>query len=285
MSKIPKVGLHIIALLILTGIGSFGARLVSHWRMSRQDMVPIPEHIDVDRYRWVGTDCPPPVSDAERDYPPAINRVYQLGIQAPVFVSIARINTLNGLRSPSSYLMDQDGRILEGGKLLIRTGGRDDHTHYVMEIAQGHDSTILLIHWLQAPNMPGYADYSSMPKSVAKGLMLHSMLYACDVWVPLRSDSNGAFIRTTLTRFANDIEGQIQTGHLPAETNSVLPPPGSINHDAIPTDTTVPSPTIAPIPAPGIPAPLSPTPPGSSPGGLGGSAPLPAGAGDPGGAP
>ncbi len=271
MSKIPKVGLHIIALLILTGIASLGARLANHWRSGRQEMVSIPDHFNVDHFRWVGADSPPPVGDAERDRPPAVNRVYQLGTQAPVFVSIARINTLNGLRSPASYLMDTDGRILQGDKLLIRPAG-ENHVHYVMEIAQGHDSTILLIHWVQAPNQSAYADFASVPKSVAKGLLLHSTFYSCDVWVPLRSDSNGAFIRTTLIRFANAIEGQIKTGHLPAETPTTLPAPGDINRDVSPENVTVPTPTISPIPTPGIPAPLSPTPPGSSPGGLDGNA-------------
>jgi hypothetical protein len=281
MSKIPKVGLHIIALLILTGVASFGARLAYHWRMSRQEMVPIPDHLDVDRFRWIGVDCAPPVGDAERDHPPAMNRVYQLGTQAPVFVSVARINTLNGLRSPASYLMDTDGRILQGDRLLIRPGG-ENHTHYVMEIAQGHDSTILLIHWVQAPNESGYADYTGLPKSVAKALLLHSTFYSCDVWVPLRTDSNGAFIRKTLIRFANVIESQIQTGHIPPETNSILPPPGEINRAPGEENMTVPSPTISPIPAPGVPSPLSPTPPGSSPGGLGGTpSPFPSGSNNP----
>ena len=273
MSKIPKVGLHIIALLILTGLGSFGARLANHWRVSHQEMVPIPEHIDVNQYRWVGTDTIPPVGDGERDHPPALNRVYQLGIQAPVFVSIARINTLNGLRSPASYLMDTDGRLMEGNRALIRPGG-EKHVHYVMEIAQGHDNTILLVHWVQAPNQPAYADYADIPKSVVKALLLHSTFYSCDIWVPLRSDSNGSFIRSTLIRFANDIEAQIQTGHLPKDTAVSLPSPGELNRDGSPMNAPVPSPAISPIPAPGIPAPLSPTPPGSSPGGTGGSSPF-----------
>ncbi|MCW3095550.1 MAG: hypothetical protein JWL77_1168 [Chthonomonadaceae bacterium] len=276
MSKIPKVGLHIIALLILTGIASFGARLASHWRMARQEMVPIPDHFDVDKFRWVGVDCPPPVGDGERDHPPALNRVYQLGTQAPVFVSIARINTLNGLRSPSSYLLDPDGRLFGAEVQMIRPMG-ENHVHYAMEIAQGHDNTIMLVHWVQAPNQSAYSDYTQIPKSVAKSMLLHSTLYSCDVWVPLRTDSNGAFIRKTLMRFANGIEGQIATGHLPADTTIVLPAPGEINREVNPTNTTVPSPSISPIPAPGVPAPLSPTPPGSSPGGFGGTTPFPSG--------
>ena len=75
MSKIPKVGLHIIALLLLTGLAGFGARLANHWRVSRQEMIVIPDHFDVDRMRWVGVDSPAPVGDAERDHPPAVNRV------------------------------------------------------------------------------------------------------------------------------------------------------------------------------------------------------------------
>ena len=274
MSKIPKVGLHIIALLFLTGIACFGARLANHWRMSRQEMVAIPEHFEVDRLAWTGVECPPPVGDAERDHPPSLNRVYQLGIQAPVFVSVARVNTLNGLRSPASYLMDTDGRILQGDKLLIRPGG-ETHVHYIMEIAQGHDSTILLIHWVQAPNQSAYSDFAAIPKSVAKSLLLHSTLYSCDVWVPLRSDSDGAFIRKTLIRFANDIEAQIRTGHAAADRNSVLPSPGDLNRGIAPENTTVPSPAISPIPSPGSPSPLSPTPPGSQPGGISGSGDTP----------
>jgi len=278
------VGLHIIALLILTSLASFGARFANQWRVSRQEMVAIPDHFDVDRFRWQGVDCPPPVGDGERDHPAALNRVYQLGTQAPVFVSIARLNTFNGLRSPASYLMDTDGRILQGDKLLIRPGG-ESHTHYVMEIAQGHDSTILLIHWVQAPNQPAYSDYASIPKSVVKGLLLHSTFYTCDVWVPLRSDSNGAFIRKTLIRFANNIEAQINTGHLPRETNTVLPAPGDLNSDPAPESMTVPSPPISPIPSPGVPSPLSPTAPGSAPGGISGGspAPFPSGSSNPGG--
>ena len=277
MSKIPKVGLHIIALLLLTCIGSFGARMANRWRVSRQEMVTIPDHFDVDRMRWVGTDGPPPVGDGERDHPPSLNRVYQLGTQAPVFVSIARINSLNCLRSPASYLMDTDGRILQGDKLLIRPGG-ETHTHYIMEIAQGHDSTILLIHWVQAPNQSAYSDFASVPKSVAKSLLLHSTFYSCDVWVPLRSDSNGAFIRKTLIRFANDIEAQIRTGHIMPERNAVLPNPADLNRGATPENVPVPSPSVTPIPAPGSPAPLSPTPPGASPDAFPGATPAPAGA-------
>ena len=169
--------------------------------------------------------------------------------------------------------MDTDGRLLTGDKLLIRPPG-ETHTHYIMEIAQGHDSTILLIHWVQAPNQPAYADYAAVPKSVAKSLLLHSTFYTCDVWVPLRSDSNGAFIRKTLIRFANDIEAQIRTGHLSVDINAPLPAPSELNRGTspdAPVNLTVPSPTISPIPAPGSPSPLSPTPPGSSPGGLSGS--------------
>jgi hypothetical protein len=274
MSKIPKVGLHIIALLILTCLASFGANMANRWRVSRQEMVALPGHFDVDQFRWQGVDCPPPVGDAERDHPPSLNRVFQLGTQAPVFVSIARVNTLNGLRSPASYLMDTDGRIMPGDKLLIRPNG-EWHVHYVMEIAQGHDSTILLIHWVQAPGQPAFSDFASVPRSAAKGLLFHSTFYSCDVWVPLRSDSNGAFIRKTLIRFANDIEGQIRTGHLPVETNSVLPVPSEV--DANTPTITVPSPPISPIPATGIPSPVSPTPLGSSPESISGdgAAPFP----------
>ena len=278
MSKIPKVGLHIIALLLLTGLASFGARMANRWRVSRQEMVSIPDHFDVDRMRWVGVDSVPPVGDGERDYPLALNRVYQLGTQAPVFVSIARINTLNGLRSPTSYLMDTDGRIMQGDKLLIKPAG-ETHVHYIMEIGQGHDSTILLIHWVQVPNQPAYSDYANIPKSVAKNLLLHSTFYSCDVWVPLRSDSNGAFIRKTLIRFANNIEGQIRTGHVPAETNPVLPPPTDINTGTPRETLPVTAPTIAPAPSAGAPSPLSPTPPsgagpqGSSSSGAPGSGP------------
>ncbi len=282
MSKIPKVGLHIIALLLLTGLASFGARMANHWRVSRQEMVVIPDHFDVDHFRWLGVDGPPPVGDAERDHPPAVNRVYQYGTQAPVYVSIARITTLNALRTPASYLMDTDGRLLTGDKLLIRPPG-ETHTHYVMEIAQGHDSTILLIHWVQVPNQPAYADYASIPKSVAKSLLLHSTFYSCDVWVPLRSDSNGAFIRKTLIRFANDIEAQIRTGHLAVETNPVLPSQGDINRMPTSSPTTVPSPSISPMISPGSPSPLSPTPPGSSlDGSGGGTSPFSSGSGAPG---
>ena len=281
MSKIPKVGLHIIALLILTCLASFGASMANRWRLARQEMVSIPSHFDVDRFRWQGVDCLPPIGDAERDHPPALNRVFQLGTQAPVFVSIARINTLNGLRSPASYLMDTDGRLLKGDKLLIRPNG-EQHVHYVMEIAQGHDSTILLIHWVQVPGQPAFSDFTSVPKSVAKGLLLHSTFYSCDVWVPLRSDSNGAFIRKTLIRFANDIEAQIRTGHLPRETNSVLPTPAEV--DSSTPQITMPSPPISPVPAGGTPSPLSPTPVGPSlanPSGDG-AAPFPSGTGRPG---
>lgn len=249
---------------MLTCLASFGARLASHWRMSRQGMVPIPDHYDVDRFRWVGLNSAPPVGDGERDHPPAINRVYQLGAQAPVFVSVARINTLNGLRSPISYLLDTDGRLFPGEVRQIQPVG-EHHPHYVMEIGQGHDSTILLMHWVQAPNGPAYSDYNAIPKDVAKSILLHSTLYSCDVWVPLRSDSNGAFIRTTLIRFANNIEAQIRTGQVPTEANpsTLLPPPSVFTHDNSPS--TVPSPSVTPIPAPGSPSPLSPSPPGSSP--------------------
>lgn len=263
MSKIPKVGLHIIALLLLTCLGSFGARLAYRWRLSRQPMVYVPDHIDVGRFRWQGEDTLPPIGDAERDRPQAINRVYQLGAQAPIFVSVARVNTLNGLRSPVSYLMDTDGRLFAGEVRLIKPVG-ENHPHYVMEIAQGHDSTILLMHWVQAPNMPAYVDFNAIPKSVAKSLLLHSTLYSCDVWVPLRTDSNGAFIRTTLMRFANVIEGVIRTGRAPADTNTsnLLPPPSEIPRDGAPS--AVPTPAT-PIPNPGTPSPLSPSSPDSTP--------------------
>jgi hypothetical protein len=279
VSKIPKVGLHIIALLMLTCLASFGARLANQWRTARQEMPSVPDHFDVDRFRWQGVESGPPVSDGERDRPHAVNRVYQLGTQSPVFVSVARVNTLNGLSSPGSYLMDTDGRILQGDKLLIRPAA-ESRPHYVMEIAQGHDNTILLIHWVQAPNMPGYVDFTGVPKSVAKSLLLHSALYSCDVWVPLRSDSNGAFLRKTLVRFANVIEAQIQTGHMPVDTNANVPAPSDLNNSASPM--TVPSPTISPLATPGTPSPLSPTVPGSTPGAAGdGFNPVPSISSDP----
>ncbi len=228
MSKIPKVGLHIIALLLLTVVGSFGARLTNYWRVSKQETIAIPSHIEVDDVRWLGSDVPAPAGDAERDHPPALNRVYQMGMHSPVFVSIARANTLNAFRTPASYLMDADGRLMEGEKQLIKPVG-EKHTHYIMEIGQGHDSTILLIHWVQAPNQPAYADPNTIPTGVAKALLLHSTFYVCDVWVPLRADSNGAFIRKTLIRFANDIEAQIRTGHLAVETVPVIPSAADLN--------------------------------------------------------
>ncbi len=246
MSKIPKVGLHIVALMLLTVVASFGARLANYWRFSRQEMIVLPMHIDVDGLRWQGSEVPPPQGDAERDHPASQNVVFQLGTHAPIFVSIARANTINTLRSPASYLMDKDGILAENEKILIRPSG-EKHSHFLMQIGRGHDNSILLVHWVQAPGQSAYADPAEVPTSIAKSLLLHSTFYVCDVWVPLRADSDGAFTRRTLIQFATNIEEQIKSGHLAALATPVIPSAADLNRLPAADLPTLPSSTLPPL--------------------------------------
>ncbi len=197
------MGFSLTKLIAASAVISYAAAGVGHARNLRDNFEP-----NLSVGDWIANPGERPLGDALRDQPEEVNRIFTYGAQPPVFVSIARVTGANSFRAPDSYLLDPDGQMLND-RLPIRPPG-ERFSHYVMQIAQGHDNTLLVIHWVQAPGDLPHAEASDLPRKIAKSVLLHKPFFVCDAWVQMRTDANGAALRNTLMQFADSISDQIR---------------------------------------------------------------------------
>jgi hypothetical protein len=204
------VGLQIIGLLAVTTVVSLGLRAAANRQIAAQKPVVPPERIGA--YR--STPAPVPIGDAARDSPPAVYRFYQSGDRVPVYVSVARVTTLNALRIPHRYLLDTDGRIIEHQEAIVPREG-DNHAVYDLLITEGRADPILQLHWMQTPGQEPVPEPLEAPGLVAAALLAHTPVYICDIWMPFQINARVNEMEKTLNRFAVILDRQIKTGHAP----------------------------------------------------------------------
>ena len=210
MSKIPKVGLHLIITLALTLVACAGLRFLGHRLTGRQPLLTPPDSVGF----WQRTSGGiAPLSDGERDYPLASYSTYTYRDFPPVFVSYARATTLNSFRDPSRYLVDKDGRVPWNSRIVITPHGKP--SAFVLEPAYGHSVNVFLAHWAQVPGHSPRVNAMDLPDIALKSLVTHRPFYICDAWIPIRSGASGAQARDTLLRFADRLSKDIAASPKP----------------------------------------------------------------------
>jgi hypothetical protein len=204
------VGLQIIGLLAATTAISLGLRAAANSQIAAQKPVVPPARIGA--YR--GVPGPEPIADAARNRPPAVYRFYQSGDRVPVYVSVARVTTLNALRIPHRYLLDTDGRIIEHQEAIVPRIG-ENRAVYDLLITQGRGDAMMQLHWMQAPGQEPIPEPLEAPGLIAAALLAHAPVYICDVWMPFQLNARVDELEKTLNQFAVTVDKQIRSGHAP----------------------------------------------------------------------
>ena len=208
MSKIPQVGFNLIASLSALFIVTLGLRIVSDFLDARQQMPFMPAEIA--KFTPVHGEIPD--GDLQRDAPKQENRIYSVSGHLPINVCIAKATNFNSFRVPESYILDVDGHVLSQSRIEVQFPG-DPLPHYLVEYAQGHDSTILLVHWYQYAGTPARTRVRNMYREVVKGLLFHKPLYVCDAWIRVTGSTNSTTARKELIMFANQFENLLKNGY------------------------------------------------------------------------
>ena len=201
------MGQRLIGVLLATLLLSGALFVVARALGQRQNFLSPPE--SVGPWKRTSQGVPPP-SDRERDSPAiAVYSVYTYGQQqAPVFVSYARAANLNTFRDPARYIVDHDGRVPVYGRETY--GAKGKAATYVIEIVYGRNNNAILAHWVQSPGEEPHADVVSMGVKAGLTLARRKVLYVCDVWMPIRSDTSGYQAKLILQQFEEILSKQIK---------------------------------------------------------------------------
>ena len=160
---------------------------------------------------WQGAATAPPRRDYVRGAPAARYYLYTHEGALPVFVSVARADTLDAYRAPYLYLLDEDGRLLGGNEESYAPRAFETTPLRVFSIMQSRSETVALLHWTQTPGQDPVLDPTDSPALMFGAMLTKKPLYLCDVWTPIRSGSNFELVRGNMVFLADAIDRQIKT--------------------------------------------------------------------------
>ena len=79
-----------------------------------------------------------------------------------------------------------------------------------MYLGESRDGLTAILHWTQAPGQDPILDPTDSPALILGAMLTKKPLYACDVWMPIRSDSSFSKTLGVLTFLADSIDQQIK---------------------------------------------------------------------------
>ncbi|MBC7529131.1 MAG: hypothetical protein H7308_16470 [Chthonomonadaceae bacterium] len=205
MSSTARVGQRFLTLLaVTTGVG-VGVQVANTAQHKASTFPQLPDKIAGYERRA----SEPPLSDAQRDHPEALNYAYYKGSLPPIKVSIARADNLNAYRAPTRYLLDTDGRILAQQEGTM-SRAKDRIPLYNFMMAGGRNEAMLVLHWTQAPGEDPLLDPLDTPSRIVESLTLKKPIFVCDLWINDRDDLRGIATDVLIREFATRIDATIK---------------------------------------------------------------------------
>lgn len=210
MAGISKTGTHTIGILALVTVIGLAAQVVARHQITNPPLPELPPKIGA----WTARPGQPMEFNTERDTPPAHYYIYYADKQPTVYVSVARVTTLNSYRAPFSYLFDTDGRVMGNQKTLVSR--KNDKTPLRMwAVGIGHDEIAMMQHWVQPKGEDPIPEPTEAPLQVIGTTFLHQPAFVCDVWSPLRNDSKAESMEKAIATISDAIDAQIKAGKAP----------------------------------------------------------------------
>ena len=205
MAGISKAGTHTMGLLALVTAISLAAQAMARHQITTPPLPELPEKIGA----WTARPGQPMELNVERDAPPARYYVYSAAQLPTVYVSVARVTTLNTYRAPFSYLLDTDGRVMGNQKTLVSR--KNDNTPLRMwAVGIGHDEIAMMQHWVQPKGEDPIPEPTEAPFQVIGTTLLHQPAFVCDVWSTLRNDSKADQMEKAIAIISDAIDAQIK---------------------------------------------------------------------------
>lgn len=205
MAQLPKTGVQTLGILGAVTVVSLGLQAVGNRQISEPPLPKPPAKIG----KWKAEPGRPVLLNAERDSPPAVYYVYTANDQPSVYVSIARVTTLNTFRGPFSYLFDKDGRVKGNQKVLVPRTGQETPLR-MLALGAGREEMAMMQHWVQPWGADPIPEPTDTPGQVMATTFLHQPAFVCDVWIPVRGNSNYQVMETALSTVADAIDAQIK---------------------------------------------------------------------------
>jgi hypothetical protein len=189
---------------LVLGLAAEGA--VALYSTARPTVLP-PVRLDT----WQRARTDPPKSDTQRDSPPAAYFLYTSEQQAPLYVSVAHVTTLNALRAPWHYLLGTDGMLSAGQEKPVPRQGQRLPVR-MLQIAHDRQDVILILHWVQSYGEDPILYPLDTPGEIATSLLTHAPLTVCDIWMVLGPDSDADKFVALMSRLADQVDAQIKAG-------------------------------------------------------------------------
>ena len=201
-------------ILILGGVALCGVLIQA---LNSAQMPAVPKFVPAEHYNtWQRGPAPHlPGMNVLRGNPAAYYFVYQSPGQSPIYVSIARADTLDAYRAPYHYLLDEDGRVVGGNQEGYETRAYDERPVRILSALEGRSDNFVVMHWTQAPGEAPMLDPTDATGKVFGAMLAKKPLYICDAWIPVSGNENPNLLSGSLTFLADSIDRHIQA--LPRE--------------------------------------------------------------------